>query len=88
MKSNGVSAHVGEMAGDAESLLKGQHTKFHLQHLPWALAEGGQSELETHEESLGTGVSGERTQGTATRIPVLSHPQYCRSHLSQADLSK
>ena len=53
MKSSGVSVHRGVMAGDAEGLLKGQHTKFCFSHLPWALAEGGQGGLKTHEETLG-----------------------------------
>ena len=35
----------------------------------------------------GAGGSGERAEGTATRIPILSHFPYCRSHLSQAEHS-
>ena len=31
--------------------------------------------------------SGERTEGTPARIPVLSYSPYCRSHLSQAEHS-
>ena len=33
VKSRGVSAQQGEMAGDTESLLKSQCTKFHFQPL-------------------------------------------------------
>ena len=40
------------MVGDAERLLKGQQTKFHLQPLTTP-AEGGQSGPEMLEESLG-----------------------------------
>ena len=52
VKSSGVSIHQGEMAGDAESLLKGQSKKFYLQPIPWALAEGEQSGLEMLEDHL------------------------------------
>ena len=48
----------GEMAGDAESLLKGTTQNFVCSHLPWALAEGGQSGLEMLEENLGLVVLG------------------------------
>ena len=41
------------MDEDKESLSQGQCTKFSLQHVPWAVAEGGKSGLETPEESLG-----------------------------------
>ena len=39
------------MAGDAESLLKGQCTKFHLQPLTLDSDRKRQSGLEMHEES-------------------------------------
>ena len=52
MKSNGVSACRGEMAGDSENLLKGQCTKFHLQPLTLHSARG-QNELQMLEETLG-----------------------------------
>ena len=48
------------------------------------LAKGGQSGLEMLEES-DFGSSGERTEGIDMRIHVLSHPPYCRSHLSQEE---
>ena len=54
------SCPPGEMAGDAESLVKGQETKFICRHLPWAPAEGGQSGLEMLEEDSGAGGSGEK----------------------------
>ena len=38
------------MAGDAESLLKGQCTKFHLEPVTLGSTEGEQSRLETLEE--------------------------------------
>ena len=48
-----VSICQGGMAGDTESLLKGQCTKFSLQPLTLGSGEGGQSRLEMCEESLG-----------------------------------
>ena len=87
VKSSRISVLKGEMDGDTESLLKGQHTKFHLQ--PLALDSGrGRAKWtrDTWGES-GVGGCGERTEGTTSRIPVLSHSPYCRSHLSQAEHS-
>ena len=51
VKSSRVSVHQGEMAGDAETLLKVQHTKFCLQPLTVG-SNTGQSRLEMCE-SLG-----------------------------------
>ena len=65
------------MARDAENLLKGQCTKFHLQPLTLGSGKGGEAEWtrDAGGES-GDGGFGERTEGTATRIPVLSHSPY------------
>ena len=63
--------------------LKANTQNFICSHLPWALAEGGQSGLETREESLG--LVALRSIGITARIPVQSHSPYCRIHLSQAE---
>ena len=86
-KQQGFCQPGRETAGDSERLLKSQCTKFYLQ--PHTLGSSrGRAEWtrDTRGES-GAGGSGERTEGTATRIPVLSHSPYCRSHLSQAEHS-
>ena len=64
MKSSGVSVYQGEMAGDAENLLKGQHTKFQLQPLTLGSSRG---RVEWTSDAWGeseAGGSGERTEGT------------------------
>ena len=53
VKSSRGSVSQGEMAGDAESLLRAKAQNFVGRHLPWVLAEAGLSGLETLEESLG-----------------------------------
>ena len=81
-KQQGFCLH-GDMTGDTESLLKGQCTKFHLQ--PLILGSGrGRAEWNRGDPSGGYGVggSGERTKGTAARIPVLSFPILQESSLS------
>ena len=91
MKSSEVSVIQGEKAGDSESLLQGQCTKFCFQ--PLTLGSGryrAESEwTRTVRGQSGVGGSGERAEGSATRIPVFSHPYppYCRSHLSQTEHS-
>ena len=84
MKSSRVSVCQREVDGNAESLLKGQHTNFICSHLLWALAEGGQNGLEKLEKSLGL-VTREKTEGSTTKTPMLSYSPCCRSHLSQAE---
>ena len=87
VKSSRVSICQGEVPGNTDSLLKGQSTKFHL----WPLSLGadkGRAEWTRHAwGESGVGGSGEEMEETATRIPTLSHPPHCRSHLSQAELS-
>ena len=69
VKSSRVSVCPGETPGDAESLLQGQCTKFHLQALTlgstrrraeWTRDASGKSEF---------GGPGERTEGTACQDP-------------------
>ena len=75
------------MAGDSESLLKGHCTKFHLQPLTLGSSRG---RAEYTRDACGeSGPSGfvKRTEGTAARIPVMSHSPYGRSHLSQVEHS-
>ena len=48
---------------------------------------GVQVREERGTRELGFGASRKRTEGTAARIPVLSHSSYFRSHLSQAEHS-
>ena len=76
---------------ETESLWKGQCTKFCLQSSALGSARGMQSGLKMCEESLGWWLwglwPGERAEGTATRISVLSHSPYCGSHLFQAEHS-
>ena len=92
MKSNRISVCEGEMVGDTESLLKGQHTKFHLQPLTLGSSSGRAGRSRDTGGESGVGGSGKRTEFKeskieSSRIPVLNHPPYCRSHFSQAEHS-
>ena len=53
LKNSRVSVHQGEIAQEADTLLKSQCTKLCLQSLVWAPVEGGQGETEPRGESLG-----------------------------------
>ena len=79
VKSSSVSIHQGEMAGDAETFLKGQHIKFHLQPLTLGSSRGRTEQTRTTWRESSVGGSGERAKGSATRIPVLSHPHTAES---------
>ena len=75
MKSNRVSVYEGDTAGNSESFLKGQHTKFCLQPLTLGSSrERAEWTRDAWGES-GVGVSGERSNGTADRSLcwVISH---------------
>ena len=78
---------LGHMVGDANSLLKGQHIKFHLQTLTLDCGRGRAEWTGDVWGESGVGGSGVKAEGIATRIPVLGHSPYCRSHLSQAEHS-
>ena len=72
-ESSRVSVCQGEMAGDLENHLKGQCTKFCWQPLTPGSGKGrAECTRDTLRES-GIGGSGEGTEGTVVRIPVLSH---------------
>ena len=68
-QNSGVSTHQG----DTESLLKGQRTKFCLQLLTLGAGRGRAEWTTGAWGESGASGSGERTEGTATRMPVLSH---------------
>ena len=75
-KRSRVSVCQGETARDTERLLEGHCSS--RWRAEWTRDSWGKS---------GVGGSGERTEGTAARIPVLSHSPYCKSCLSQAEHS-
>ena len=89
VKSNRVSFSQG-LPGRASwklSHLKSQCTKFHFSA---SYLDSGTERTEWTRDTWGKsgfGGSGEITEGTTPRVPVLSHSQYCRSHLSQAEHS-
>ena len=71
---------------DAESLLNGQCTKFFLQPLTLGSSRWRAEWIRDTWEP-GVGGSGEKTEGTGSRIPVLSHSpsEEWRGYLSQAE---
>ena len=69
---------------DAESLLKGKWTKFCLQPLTLGSGRGRAKWTRDTWEEFRAGGSREKTEGTAAKIPALSHSLYCRSHIFQA----
>ena len=79
---------LGRTAGNAKSLLKGQHTKYCLQPLTLGSSSGRAEWTRYTWSESGAGGCGERTEETATRVSVLSHAQrYCRIHLAPAEHS-
>ena len=74
-------------AEDTERLLKDQLTKFCLQPLTLDSVRGRAEWTRDASGESGADGSGERTEGTATGIPVLSQSPYCRGHHSQTEHS-
>ena len=86
VKSSWVSVSQGETAGDSETLLNNQCTKFGLQ--PFTLGSSrGRAEWtrDTWGESE-AGASGERTEGTDARISGSHYSQAERSYLNGISL--
>ena len=73
MKSIRVSVSQGEMAGDTESILKGQSTTFSLQPLNLGNVKGKAEWTRDARGESGVSGSGEKTEVTATRTHVLNH---------------
>ena len=72
------------MAGDVDTLLKGKPSKFFFEPLTLDSSGGIPARTRTTRRETGVGTSGEQSEGSATRIPVLSHSSYYRNHLFQA----
>ena len=85
VKSIRGSVGQGETAGEAESLLKGQSTKFHLQPLTLSAGKGRAEWTRDASGESGVRGSGDRTEGKTIMIHVLSHSPKYMSHPSQAE---